>query len=177
MDFDSIEYLQKGNGRQKQAYSTLSENQILSKLKPYDPILVGTIPINIDIGSSDLDIICNFVDKQEFQKSIIDNFSCEKDFSIKEQLNSDTSTIVANFVIDDFEIEIFGQDIPTKQQFAYKHLIVEHILLKEYGEKLRQQVIELKKAGHKTEPAFGLALGLVGDPYIELLNFKMHKKH
>lgn len=67
MNFDNIEYLQNGNDRQRQAYSTLSDNQILPKLKRYDPILVGTIPINIDIENSDLDIICCFADKREFQ--------------------------------------------------------------------------------------------------------------
>ncbi|MGV2488720.1 UNVERIFIED_CONTAM: DUF4269 domain-containing protein, partial [Bacillus mycoides] len=60
MNFDNIEYLQHGNNRQRQAYSILTNNQILSKLKQFDPILVGTIPINIDIENSDLDIICCF---------------------------------------------------------------------------------------------------------------------
>ncbi len=78
--------------------------------------------------------------------------------------------------MNDFEIEIFGQSIPTKQQFAYRHLIVEHHLLNKHGEEFRQQIIELKRQGHKTEPAFALALGLTGDPYTELLNFEMNEK-
>jgi hypothetical protein len=172
MNFDNIEYLQHGNNRQRQAYSILTSNQILSKLKRFDPILVGTIPINIDIENSDLDIICCFADKQEFQKSITDNFSNERSFTIKEQPSLDTLAIVANFVVDNFEIEIFGQSTPTKQQFAYRHLIVEHNLLNKHGEKFRQQIIELRLQGHKTEPAFALALGLTGDPYIELLKFE-----
>lgn len=176
MDFDNIEYLQNGNRRQRQAYSTLSDNQILLKLKPYNPILVGTIPINVDIENSDLDIICSFADKQEFQKSIIDNFSNERSFTIREQPNLNALAIVANFFLDDFEIEIFGQSIPTKQQFAYRHLIVEYNLLNKHGEKFRQQIIELKRQGHKTEPAFALALGLTGDPYTELLEFETNNK-
>lgn len=67
INFDNIEYLQRGNNRQQQAYSTLMSNFILEKLKYFDPILVGTIPINIDIEGSDLDIICCFSDKQEFK--------------------------------------------------------------------------------------------------------------
>jgi hypothetical protein len=176
MDFDNIEYLQRGNNRQRQAYSILTSTQILSKLKRFDPILVGTIPIDIDIENSDLDIICCFADKQEFQKSITDNFSNESSFTIKEQLSLDTLAIVANFVVDNFEIEIFGQSIPTKQQFAYRHLIVEHSLLSKHGEKFRHQIIELKRQGHKTEPAFAIALGLTGDPYTELLKFETNEK-
>lgn len=74
MNFDNIEYLQNGNEKQRQVYSILTYNQVLSKLKQFDPILVGTIPINIDIENSDLDIICCFSDKQEFQKSIVSKF-------------------------------------------------------------------------------------------------------
>lgn len=177
MNFDNIQYLQYGNNRQRKAYSILSDNQILSKLKQFDPLLVGTIPINIDIENSDLDIICCFSDKQEFQKSITDSFSNEKSFTISEQTNLETLAIVANFFLDDFEIEIFGQSVPTKQQFAYRHLMVEYNLLNKHGEKFRQQIIELKRQGYKTEPAFALALGLIGDPYIELLKFEPNNKN
>lgn len=175
MNFDNIEYLKHGNNRQRQAYSTLMNIQILSKLKRFDPILVGTIPINIDIENSDLDIICCFTDKQEFQKSITDNFSNQKNFTIREQPNLDTLAIVANFFLNGFEIEIFGQNTPTKQQFAYRHLIVEHNLLNKYGEVFRQQIIDLKRQGHKTEPAFAIALDLKGDPYMELLKFETNE--
>lgn len=176
MNFDNIEYLQHGNDRQRQAYSILTNHQILIKLKQFDPLLVGTIPINIDIENSDLDIICYFADKQEFQKSIIYNFGNQRNFTIIEQSNLDTSAIVANFILDGHEIEIFGQNIPTKQQFAYRHLLVEYKLLRKYGEKFRQQIIELKRQGHKTEPAFAIALDLKGDPYTELLKFETDDK-
>lgn len=176
MNFDNIEYLQHGNNRQRQAYSTLTNNQILSKLRRFDPILVGTIPINIDIENSDLDIICCFADKLEFQKLIIDNFSNERNFTIREQPSLDTLAIVANFFLDDFEIEIFGQSIPTKKQFAYRHLIVEYNLLNKHGEKFRKQIIKLNRQGQKTETAFALALCLTGNPYIELLKFETNEK-
>lgn len=176
INFDNIDYLKEGNSRQQQAYNVLMHHDILQKLKPFDPILVGTIPINIDIETSDLDIICYFTDKQEFQRSITDQFNDEQRFAIREQPSLDVLAIVANFFLDDFEIEIFGQNIPTKQQVAYRHLVVEHDLHRKYGEKFRQQIIELKKQGQKTEPAFGLALGLTGDPYAELLKFETNDK-
>ncbi|WP_194778535.1 DUF4269 domain-containing protein, partial [Pararhodonellum marinum] len=170
-----IEYLQNGNKKQRQVYSILTNNQVLSKLKKFDPILVGTIPINIDIENSDLDIICSFSYKQEFLKSITDNFSYEKSFTTREKPNSETLAIVANFFVDGFEIEIFGQTTPTRHQFAYRHLIVEHNLLNKYGEAFRQQIIQLKRQGYKTEPAFAKALNLPGDPYMELLKFETNE--
>lgn len=176
MNFDDIEYLRYGNNRQQQAYAALTNNQVLSKLKLFDPILVGTIPINIDIENSDLDIICCFTDKQDFINTITDNFKAQSNFTIKEQYGLDAPAIVANFVVNDFEIEIFGQNIPTKKQLAYRHLAAEYNLLIKHGEKFRQQIIELKRKGYKTEPAFALILGLTGDPYTELLKFEANEK-
>lgn len=171
MKFDSIEYLKSGNKKQRQAYSVLTKAKVLSKLKKYDPILVGTIPINIDIETSDLDISCCFSDKEEFIKSITCLFHQEKNFRLKE-LVLGSSSVVVSFVRDSFEIEIFAQDIPTKKQYAYRHMLVEYDLLKRFGADFRQRIVTLKQQGYKTEPAFGVALGLKGDPYQELLNFE-----
>lgn len=119
-----------------------------------------------------LTLYVSFRTKKSFKKYLKTILVLKKSFTIKNK----SLIVVANFFIDDFEIEIFGQNIPTKEQFAYRHLIIEHQLLNEYGEEFRKQIIELKKQGYKTEPAFGLALGLTGDPYFELLKFESSNK-
>jgi hypothetical protein len=44
------------------------------------------------------------------------------------------------------------------------------LLLRRGGETFRQEIIRLKQAGYKTEPAFALLLGLDDhDPYAALL--------
>ncbi len=58
LNFKDITYLKEGTIRQKEAYKVLLELNIFELLKNFKPILLGTIPINIDIESSDLDIIC-----------------------------------------------------------------------------------------------------------------------
>lgn len=171
-DFQDISYLKDGNDRQKSAYQSLVKHHVLEKLAAFDPILTGTIPINIDIPESDLDIICYWEDIDEFMISIGKSFAKEQDFSLRKETINEQATVIANFWMDDFEIEIFGQNIPTIEQNAYQHLLVEYQILQQKGESFRQKVIELKKNGIKTEPAFAQLLGLADDPYLSLLNYK-----
>lgn len=74
--FKSIKYLEEGNAKQRLAYNTLQKSKVFNILSQYNPVLVGTIPIDIDIASSDLDIICEVYDHQIFEKTIkIQNLS------------------------------------------------------------------------------------------------------
>lgn len=168
--FDRIDYLKSGTARQQSAYRVLSKHGLMEKLRDFDPILTGTIPINIDIQSSDLDVICCCTDAELFKETLIRCFGTYEGFTIAEL--PEFKAIVANFRTDEFEIEVFGQAIPTRQQRAYRHMLVEHALLELHGEDFRQQVIRLKQQGMKTEPAFAQLLGLEGDPYEALLAFE-----
>lgn len=172
-DFSNIEYLKSGNQKQQQAYKILTQNRILSKLAEFDPILVGTIPINIDIENSDLDIICHWKNKIDFTEKLNSVFSKENEFTIREAIINEKKSIIANFKINDFEIEVFGQNTPTKNQNGYKHMIIEHEILQSKGENFRLEIIKLKQKGYKTEPAFAFLLDLKGDPYVELLGYKL----
>jgi hypothetical protein len=172
-DFTTIEYLKNGNQKQKQAFEILTQNKVLSKIAEFDPILVGTIPINIDIENSDLDIICHWKNKTDFIEKLNSVFSKENEFTIRKAIINDKKSIIANFKINDFEIEVFGQNTPTKNQNGYKHMLIENEILQSNGENFRLEIIKLKQNGYKTEPAFAFLLDLKGDPYIELLNYKM----
>ncbi|RZL37072.1 MAG: DUF4269 domain-containing protein, partial [Pedobacter sp.] len=66
IDFQDISYLKNGNERQKSAYQTLIKYQIFEKLSGFNPLLAGTIPIDIDIPESDLDIICYWQNVTDF---------------------------------------------------------------------------------------------------------------
>jgi hypothetical protein len=170
INFEDISYLLTGNDRQRRAYETLKKYRVMDLLEKFDPILTGTIPINMDIETSDLDISCCYTDKKEFIETVDRLFSDEKQFVLRE--NSEFNSVVCSFWLDDFELELFGQSIPTKKQYAYRHMLIEHQLLEERGEAFRQEILALKKQGYKTEPAFGIALGLKGNPYEELLKFE-----
>lgn len=171
-DFYDTSYLQHGTARQQAAYALLTGHAVLDKLSAFDPVLAGTIPINIDTDSSDLDILCCWTDKNAFITAVQEVFGNENNFAVHEREINEHSSVIANFHVENFEIELFGQRIPTRQQWGYRHMLIEHRLLTERGEAFRRQIIELKNKGYKTEPAFALLLGLEGDPYKALLELE-----
>ncbi len=171
IDFTNTNYLKNGNSRQKTVYQLIQRNNVLTRLEAFSPVLVGTIPINIDIDSSDLDIICYWDNKNHFINTLESQFAAEKQYELKNTVINGIETVISRFCIDQFDFEIFGQSIPVIQQAGYRHMIIEHELLKKFGETFRLKIVELKRQGIKTEPAFAQVLELSGNPYEELLKF------
>lgn len=169
IDFTNLDYLKIGNKKQKRAYEVLTKYKIFEILNYYSPILAGTIPIEIDIDESDLDIICEVEDKAEFEAYLSQNFA-EFNLEIETITIKEENSIICNFELEGFPIEIFAQNKPTIEQNAYRHMMAEYKILQEKGEEFKQKIIDLKKKGIKTEPAFGMLLGLE-NPYEDLLKF------
>ncbi|EJL74300.1 DUF4269 domain-containing protein [Chryseobacterium populi] len=172
IDFTTLDYLKEGNAKQRKAYEILTKYKIFEKLKHYTPVLAGTIPIEIDIEGSDLDIICEVDPK--FEEDFLDDLMFSRfiphdiDVKIENPVVNGEKCIVLHFVLEGFPIEIFGQNKPAIQQNAYRHMMAECKILQEKGEDFKQKIIELKKKGIKTEPAFGMLLNLE-NPYEDLL--------
>ena len=174
-------YLKLGNERQRNTYSVLNKLKIFKILREYNPTLVGTIPLEIDISESDLDIICEVYDLEKFEKLVIKSFNKYDNFHIKRKTVKGLLTSLSYFGYSNFLIEIFGQPKPVIEQNGYRHMIVEKKLLEISGESARKQIKKLKKLGLKTEPAFAkyfnLNFNLNGDPFDELLKLsRLNKK-
>ncbi|MEM7030760.1 MAG: DUF4269 domain-containing protein [Chloroflexota bacterium] len=170
MSWDNIAYLASGTTRQQAAYAALQRLDIFSILVGYDPILVGTIPIDLDTPNSDLDIICHVSDLSAFETLLQYNFSSYADFSLKFGSHNNLSVIVCNFTAFGFPFEIFGQPRPTKDQNGYRHMVAEARFLALAEAEARRHLRQLKSMGLKTEPAFAEYFALPGDPYHTLLH-------
>ena len=166
-------YLKTGTPRQQAAYHSLQLLGIFETLKAFTPVLVGTVPIDVDIASSDLDIICQAADLDIFQNVILDAYGEMPDFQVKRKSIERIPSVVAHFPFEGFPIEIFGQALPVQAQQAYRHMIIEARLLELFGEQARTSIRKLKQSGLKTEPAFGRYFHLEGDPYLALLKLEI----
>jgi len=162
-------YLRDGNERQRSALQALQSLGIFSVLCDYTPVLVGTLPIAVDVEDSDLDIVCEARDLDGFERQVTAAFGACEGFHVKRKLVKGVPSVIASFVHAGFPIELFGQPRAVTDQDAYRHMVVEARLLESSGEEARQEIRRLKRAGMKTEPAFARYFGLKGDPYEALL--------
>lgn len=166
-----ISYLQNGSISQKKALTTLKEIKILEILASFRPVVVGTYPIDIAIATSDLDILCQIKDFEYFIEILNKNFSNFSSFKTHKLFLQNDASIICRFNYNNMPFEIVGQNKPIEEQTAFLHMIHEAAILEKYGPKFKNQIIELKKKGIKTEPAFAQLLSLPGNPYISILNY------
>jgi hypothetical protein len=166
-----ISYLAHGTPRQREAFSCLTEMKVFDVLHEFDPILVSTVCLDIDVPSSDLDIICEVRDADRFEVVVTERFGQFRGFRVNRS-ETDPTAIVCQLFTDAFEIELFGQPVPTEQQNAYRHLVQINRVISLGGPKAREAVRALKSGGIKTEPAVAQLLQLEGDPYRAVLNLE-----
>ena len=167
--FRQTAYLASGNARQRSAYQVLLHLDLFSVLSAYDPVLAGTIPLDIDIGSSDLDILCEVHDPDTFEAILIEHYSHMTDWMLNRCEVDGLMCTVVRWMYEEWEIEVFAQPRAVEQQNGFRHMVVEQRLLEHLGDQGRQQIRLRKQQGMKTEPAFADYLSIAGDPYKELL--------
>ncbi len=160
-----ITFLCRGTPRQRAAWRTLQRLGILELLAPFRARLAGTIPIDVDIPGSDLDIICEAANLDALQQVLTTHFSHYPGFRCVHKTRYGHPILLCEFQTDDFPIQIYASSTPVDRQRAWVHMVAEAALLARGGEQAKAAVRALKRAGMKTEPAFAHVFGLAGDPY------------
>jgi hypothetical protein len=170
--WQDIGYLQAGSPAQQAAYHTLQRHAVLPIMQAYKPILVGTFPLDITVAGSDLDIICEVHDFPAFGQLVAQHFGHCPAYATRQLQLGGLASLVISFQLNGMEVELFGQPLAPEQQNGYRHLVVEARLLALGGAAFKEQVINLKTQGLKTEPAFATLLNLPGDAYQALLRLE-----
>ena len=164
-----LSYLQTGTDRQQAAYAAIRQAQVMSHLADYHPVLAGTLPLDIDIPGSDLDILCYAPNLATFAADVYKHYGSISGFSAADKVIKGRPEHIARFTAYGFDFELFAQAIPVEQQYGYIHMQVEARLLNLFPQ-AKDPIRALKRDGLKTEPAFGHYFGIIGDPYAALLD-------
>ncbi|MGY4477466.1 DUF4269 domain-containing protein [Bradyrhizobium sp. USDA 3364] len=148
--------------------SAVTSSAAMERLKPFDPRIVGTLPLGLAVPGSDVDIVCHAPDPNAFADIVWTHYQSADDFTLY-RWTSPTRPVIARFVWDGWAFELFGDQRPVEQQPGWIHFEVERRLLALDDGRLQRAIRELRTGGAKTEPAFAAVLGISGDPYRGLI--------
>lgn len=174
--FDPMQALKNGHEKQQLAFHAITHLGILEDFSTYHPRLCGTIPLDIDHKRSDLDIVFYAQDLKTVEREMNSIYGELPGFISKYKTIREKDVLVIEFYYQNFEFQLFIQDQPTEEQYAYLHMVVEWHVLQKYPD-WKEQIRHLKENGMKTEPAFCQLLDLKGDPYTALIAYGQRKNY
>lgn len=160
-----IQRLRHGTRTQRAAWAAVTRSGILAYLADFDARWVGTIPIDVDIPGSDVDIVCYAPNLDVLESRLSAWLQRFGAFSLARKIRYGHPILVVEFDFMGWPFQIYGSRVPVDAQRGWVHMVAEAYLLAQGGETLRRAVRALKLAGEKTEPAFVQVVGLAGDPY------------
>jgi hypothetical protein len=146
---------------------------VMRALAEFDPHLAGTLPLGLDLSTSDLDVLCHAPKPDLFAIALWVAFGNEANFSLRQRIDADRP-VIASFTVHGWLFQVFGQVKPVVEQAGWRHFLVERRLLKLGGPPFRAAVMRERSLGMKTEPAFAAALRLKNDPCLALLDLERH---
>ena len=149
----------------------IAELDLLNELADFDPMIIGTPPLGLAIEGSDIDIACSAADFSLFEQTAERRFKRFEGFASRRIEGLDAPARTASFRHAGWEIELFCQALPTRAQQGVRHFLIERRILA-LAPDLREDILELKRQGLKTEPAFARRLSLSGDPYLAMLDIE-----
>jgi hypothetical protein len=147
----------------------LLEARLFQRLWAFDPRWVGSIPLDIHGPDADVDIACTAGEFLDAFKDHLEAELAEFGAVVTENTHAGEPSIIARLELDGLPVEIFGRARPVETHESYVHWLAEDRILRLAEDRLRTDIRSLKLSGLKTEPAFAKALGLGGDPYVEVL--------
>jgi len=169
-DFFDLNYLSNGSSTQRKGFQAIRDLGIMDSMKEYTPVVVGTLPLDLFTDKSDIDILCCYRSAEDYaEKVFFDLYAASHHFYINRKDLGGVESTTTSFEYEGFQFEIVGQKVPVKQQAGFRHMVAEWRILSEKDLTFKNEILELKRSGLKTEPAFAKALGLTGDPYEALL--------
>lgn len=170
IDWFDLNRLLNGNPHQREAAQILKKLKLFEALSEFTPVFCGTIPIDCDNSTSDLDIACYASDFKILAKQLEKLYGSMNDFSVSQKKLAGTPSLLCRFLVDGKRIEIVAQQKPVTQQRAFGHMLAEALLIHRRSEQVKDQIRALKAQGHTTEKSFAILYSLPGDPYEALMN-------
>ncbi|MBT5434448.1 MAG: DUF4269 domain-containing protein [Alphaproteobacteria bacterium] len=141
---------------------------VIHNLACFEPMVIGTPPLEIDVATSDIDVACTAQNLETFRAKVTALCGHHDSYLIGPARHVSSPALRAQFHKSGWEVELFCQSLPITEQNGVRHFSIEQRLLG-LEPTMSPEIRRLKNSGLKTEPAFAQVLGLEGDPYDALL--------
>jgi hypothetical protein len=151
LDFEN---LAKGSAQQRQAYEALQKIELFQGLSSYSPLLVGAIPLGVDIESSSLEVVCSADNLEGFAAKATELLSSQESFYCEHKILRARPAVLVSFRSGGFTTRILAQDVSSFTQNAVVQMLVEARLLAFAPSEVRDEIRVLKRQGLSTEQAF-----------------------
>lgn len=152
-------------GRRIAAAEALAQSRVLEALAPYSPTVVSTIWVGLDLPESDINMVCCFKCRSQFERRLIETLGGLKDFT----LSSSKEALIARATLGAFPLEIYGSNVAISEQVAFRHYQVMQRLTFLSSADFSNRVRAYKTEGLKTEPAIAAVLNLQGEPFAAVM--------
>lgn len=146
--------------------------QLFDALAPFEPTLVGSFPLGLQVAGSDIDVICHAAELADFERVLAAWLMARAITAHDWTRDGSRGAVSVRFDGLGTPIEVYCEKVAVLEQLGFRHLLIEGRLLTIGGAALRSRVRTLKAGGLKTEPAFARVLGIEGDPYSGLLELE-----
>ncbi|WP_206240337.1 DUF4269 domain-containing protein [Novosphingobium terrae] len=141
---------------------------LLAKLGEFQVEIAGAAPLGLSVAHSDIDVLCFSSSPEPLERAIWHEFGQEKNFSLRRWAAGEKA-IIATFTAHGWTFQIYGSNVPVREQIGWKLYQAEIRLLALGGQHFKSEVMRLRSSGMKTIPAMMRVLGRDGDPYAALI--------
>src|SRR5687768_8316499 len=100
--------------------------RLFRDLAPFEPTLVGTFPLGLQVEGSDLDVVCRATDLDGFERAVRASLDTEAIAPDRvEHLALDPPAVVVAFAWHDVAVEVFCQPTAVHRQHGFRHMVME----------------------------------------------------
>lgn len=157
------------------AMATVAGSGLLDGLREHDPVVAGPCPLGLDRPDSNVDVLCCAPPTTAFVEQVAAVVPDAQAFTWhRDRVDAAYDAVIVTLHLDGLPVEVIAQARPTREQRAYRGLVVARRLLVLGGAPLQTRVRDehLRSDQIELEAAFARALRMDGEPVTALLRLE-----
>ena len=137
-------------------------------------MVIGTIPLDLAVDGSDLDIAFHTTDLNAAAVAFRSRWRHHPGFSLRHGQTQGAPSLTVRLSFQGLPVAVLASPLPLHTQHGARHFRIEADLLGLLGPTFHSRVRQLRDGGQETASAFACALSLHGDPHEAILRLLLY---